>query len=215
MFNAIRTWFVFLSYPLLRGYKCTDFSDASFSFRSSFLTVIFGASIVLCLGGCGTAHHDVSVAPMPIAASYDFDRADTDVVVPPNVPAGRALHVQNQNTEILNAVSYKSDAPEKKTANCSIKDRIDRDALIAYEWSRNRLSMDVDGMSGGDTGMMLTYKIRLQPEKTKAQKCRYGSKWQGMIGSGYNELMVRDDDTLQDHFGKMRREFFDHLNNSF
>lgn len=213
MFNAIRTWFAFLSSPLLRKGERNK-NSVAFSFEKSFMILVVGGVSALCLGGCGTTHHDVSVAPLSVASSPS-DVIEHSVVVPPVVPVERALHAQNNSAPVVDALSYKNSAREEKPKNCSVKDRIDRDALIAYEWSRNRLSMDVDGIGGGDMGMMMTYKIRLQPEKTKKQKCRYNSSWQGMIGSGYNELMIREDDTLQEHFGKMRREFFDHLNNSF
>jgi len=213
MFNAIRTWFAFLSFPLLRKDERNKISGA-FSFEESLMVLVIGGVVALCLGGCGTTRHDVSVAPLSVTSSSS-EIINHSVIVPPVVPVERVLHVQNNDAPVVDALSYKNSAREEKPKNCSIKDRIDRDALIAYEWKRNRLSMDVDGVGGGDMGMIMTYKIRLQPEKTKKQKCRYNSSWQGMIGSGYNELMVREDDTLQEHFGKMRREFFDHLNNSF
>ncbi|MGH1377488.1 MAG: hypothetical protein ACRBB3_01580 [Alphaproteobacteria bacterium] len=85
------------------------------------------------------------------------------------------------------------------SSKCSLNDRFDRKAVVAYEWGRSRLSLDVDGVGlggGDDRGVRVQYKIRLQPEKTKKQRCRYSSSWQGLVGSGYNEFFIRKENTV-------------------
>ena len=80
------------------------------------------------------------------------------------------------------------------------------------------MSVDVDGVSFGGSGeraMRVEYKLRLQPEKTKKQKCRYSSQWQGLVGSGYNELIVRESDTVWDEVKNLRREVTQYVENVF
>lgn len=92
-------------------------------------------------------------------------------------------------------------AMRKKTEEkeCRLKDRFDRKALLAYEWSRSRVALDVDGFNVGWDGVSefesvkLEYRLRLQPEQTPREKCRYESRWQGALGSGYNEFFRRED----------------------
>lgn len=94
--------------------------------------------------------------------------------------------------------------------NCSIGDRFDRGEVIAYEWDRSRLGVDVDGVSMGggsdDDAVRLTYTLRLQPEKSDQQRCRYASAWQGIAGSAYNELVKRDQNTVWDQLRQIRKD---------
>lgn len=93
-------------------------------------------------------------------------------------------------------------------SSCSTKDRFDRKDLVAYKWGstgENRLGFDVDGIglrSANLDQVKLTYSLRLQPEKKKHERCLYQSSWQGMVGSGYNELFVRENDTVIDRAKK-------------
>lgn len=103
-------------------------------------------------------------------------------------------------------------------SECSLHDRFDRKAVVAYEWGRSRLSLDVDGVSlggGGERGVHLKYKIRFQPEKTKKQRCRYSSPWQGLVGSGYNELFVRKEDTVWAEIRDVKRSAAQYMDNFF
>ncbi len=116
--------------------------------------------------------------------------------------------------------------PETKTAlraeqtskKCSIKDRIDRDDLIAYQWGRSRLGVDVDGINMSSTeleSIKFQYTLRLQAHKTRKEKCRYESGWQGMIGSGYNEMFIRQDDTIWDQIDKIKDDAEDAIDKLF
>ena len=112
--------------------------------------------------------------------------------------------------EAAKRLALSKSEPDK--GGCRLKDRFDRKALIAYEWSRNRLALDMDGGGIGLAGVKkvqgvhVDYTLHFQPEKTKAQRCRYHSSWQGMIGSGYNELFVRDKDTVWQQLRAMRKD---------
>jgi hypothetical protein len=95
----------------------------------------------------------------------------------------------------------------QKPVRCRLKDRFDRKAVLAYRWGRNRLALDVDGVNIASTdieGVKLEYKLRMHPEKSWREKCLYASGWQGLIGSGYNELIARENDTVYKELRKIR-----------
>lgn len=171
-----------------------------------------------------TSKTTAPLAPVPPIANH-FSIEDHDVPVyaahyfaPPQnaVELAQAVEVTvEQPLEVEEALAL-----EVKTSvrdGCSINDRFDREALIAYEWDRKRLSLDVDGIGGGseDSGMRLEYRIRLQPEKTDKQKCRHSASWQGLLGSGYNELVVREDRRVWKEIGQKRSESIEYLGSLF
>ncbi len=106
---------------------------------------------------------------------------------------------------------------QKVPTECRLHDRFDRKALLAYEWGDNRLGFNVQGlnMAGGKVdGTMLSYRLRFSPDervayKTKRERCRYQSGWQGLIGSGYHEFFVRENDTVMQGLRDMRRDVED------
>lgn len=104
------------------------------------------------------------------------------------------------------------------SVNCAFKERFDRDALFAYEFGTNerkRLALDVDGINLDNTqikGVKVSFTYRLQADKPKAQRCRYSSGYQGLIGSGYNEFYIRDSGhTVWKEIDDVRGEIEDRL----
>lgn len=169
----------------------------------------------LALTGCVTSSSKIPLAPMPpevgsfqandsqttfqqfnIAGQYDYPA----VVMPPIV-------------EDMHERLSLSKRPAQK--ECRMKDRFDRKALLAYEWNRSRVAVDIDGLNVGWSGVSdfeavkLEYRLRLQPEKTPKEKCRYASHWQGLLGSGYNEMFVREDKTVWQGLKKLKQDFID------
>lgn len=118
-----------------------------------------------------------------------------------------------------NAPSYKED--DKLSGHCKIKDRFDRKDMIAYNFSDGQskvgLKLDVDGFSLSDVGdfdvqtVAINFRYRFQPIRKKKEKCLYRSSWQGLIGSGYNEFFVREDQTVYDALD----EEIDHAHDKF
>lgn len=93
--------------------------------------------------------------------------------------------------------------------NCSLGDRFDRGEVLAYEWDRSRLGVNVDGVNmdgDGEQAVRVSYTMRLQPGKTEDQRCRYPSAWQGIAGSAYNELVKRDQNTVWDQLRQIRKD---------
>ncbi|MGH1456995.1 MAG: hypothetical protein ACRBDI_09460 [Alphaproteobacteria bacterium] len=169
------------------------------------------------ISGCITSDHSAPLAPSPpdrvflsqniieqnkqAVSQYDGDAVSDNSHLSPMLQNLMAQGVVSNQGGLGDGDSSVSEAlglkkVEKTEYKCRLKDRFDRKAVIAYEWDRSRLSMDVDGinMSGdGEYGARLEYKLRFQPEKRPKELCRYASSWQGMIGSGYNEFFVRED----------------------
>ncbi|MFP4313680.1 MAG: hypothetical protein ACLFR0_05065 [Alphaproteobacteria bacterium] len=92
---------------------------------------------------------------------------------------------------------------------CHIKDRFDRKAVLAYQWGRNLLGLDVDGIGFDSTeieNIKMTYRLKLQPHLSKKESCRYKSSWQGLIGSSYNEFYKRENDTVLERLDALHDE---------
>jgi len=156
-----------------------------------------------CMVGCSSGQSDVAFdTPLPPSVPRE-DISTVDVSVVPETDLTLSVSARDALAEGDHAAQASLQAEEVAKA-CSLRHRFDRKALIAYEWGDNRLGLDMDGvnMAGADIkAAMVTYRFRFSPDrkvayKTKREKCRYHSKWQGLIGSGYNEFFVREDDTV-------------------
>jgi hypothetical protein len=164
--------------------------------------ILSSAFFALCLGsGCTSSSSGVSagntlvqpprydISAVQLAPSQDMVVGDLPVAplyeVEPYVP---------QSHVVTDRVAYEAKGAAKKS--CHVKDRFDRKELVAYEWGQNRMGFDVDGLglTGGSVeNVQFSYRLRLQNYKTKKERCRHNSSWQGLLGSSYNELVVRDD----------------------
>ncbi len=185
-------------------------NGTAYSVKEYLNNVVFCLGI-LTLSGCVTSEKSVSLAPTPpVASAVVSDEINQDYSYV-DVASGSAVIAEDVGAipVAVAAPAVSLDQNVHVPDGCRVQDRFDRKALLAYEWDRSRFSLDVDGLSmgGADIDMVrLEYKIRLQPEKTKKQKCRYPSRWQGLIGSGYSELMVREDDTVFEEFKALRKK---------
>jgi hypothetical protein len=96
---------------------------------------------------------------------------------------------------------------ESKELGCRIRDRFDRGSTLAYNFDndQSRLSFHL-GINGPSLAsptelefksvlVRFTHKFSKPPE-SKREKCRFQSNFQGLIGSAYNELMVRNNYTV-------------------
>lgn len=103
--------------------------------------------------------------------------------------------------------------------NCRPSERLDRQAAVAYQWGndqRNRLSFDMDGLElnpfGGSSAQIekirFEYRLKLQKHKNKKEKCKGTNNWQGMVGSGYRELIEREENTIWDEAKELKDKFF-------
>lgn len=198
--EQVKTWFL-IPFDYFKG-------------REFFNKLILCTSL-LALSGCLTTGKSKPLAPSPPSVtSSPLSAQQSDLAYQPHyfsAPLQMAL-LQVESSPIIDNSSIQGAGADlvqlplkgkpdvvSSLDKCRIKDRFDRDAALAYEWGRSRLALDVDGVNlsgGSERAFRLEYKMKFQPEKTKKQRCRYSSSWQGLIGSGYNELFVRQEDTV-------------------
>lgn len=98
---------------------------------------------------------------------------------------------------------------ESKALGCDIGDRFDNGAALAYNFanqkSRLSLHLSVDGPSFSNPGNLefnsvlvrFTHKFQ-KPSKSEANNCLFPSKVQGILGSAFNEVFIRDNYTILD-----------------
>ena len=182
---------------------------------------------IMTLSGCVTSKKTHYLAPSPPEISISdiqTPSTETDYVVPLEAPLSvmQANNIQKNDAFVIRDDVEDVSQTKPKVAvsqkKCRIKDRFDRKATIAYEWGRERLSVDMDGIvsgGSGDSGMKVQYTMRLQNHVPKKQLCRYSSNWQGLIGSSYNEMFMRKDDTMWDDLREMRKSATDYMREHF
>lgn len=95
---------------------------------------------------------------------------------------------------------------------CGVKDRFDSKGLLAY-YSKDRTKR-LSFHTGGFDEAILRYSFKLRNGLDKKDKkkmnCLYDSRFQGVLGSVYNEFNLREGDNAFDEMrDKMEREGFD------
>lgn len=166
--------------------------------------VIYGCGIITL--GCGLS-----------GCSYDLPFGLTDTAATPtpfapvttSVEQGQPLDDFLPETQNATATKKKLGltADEAQALGCSIKDRFDRTAALAYiyneERSRLSLHLGLEGPSFSDPDrfevdhvmVRFTHKFGKLSSKQK-RKCLYPSHFQGIAGSVYNELVERENYTI-------------------
>lgn len=193
----------------------------------SYVVKICICCSALTLTGCITSQNSSPLAPMPPDKLLSFSIVPATIHMPQNAslpvdnvaamqPAG-GFNAVNTDVSAEGIMALKAPAPST-SYNCRIKDRFDRTDLLAYEWDRSRVSVDVDGLnmgSGNVEGIFVKYKLRIQPEPPRKLACRYPSSWQGLLGSGYNELVIRENNTVWKEMGTVKKEVVNYIDNIF
>ena len=174
---------------------------------------------LLSLSGCLTTENSAPLALSPpvegnmLLSQNDDNSYQPHYFAQPNIADEMVMNAQAGEQ----VVALKSNSAAG--GRCSFKDRFDRKAVLAYEWDRSRLALDVEGVDpmggGNDKGFRLEYKLRFQSEKTKKQLCRYKSSWQGLFGSSYNEFFVREDDTAVEEVKGMKKDVLQYIRRAF
>ncbi|HOO51040.1 MAG TPA: hypothetical protein PLK94_07120 [Alphaproteobacteria bacterium] len=129
------------------------------------------------------------------------------------VERGRSLDdFYPENSELnkkKNIIKLGLSKNESKALGCDIGDRFDSGAALAYNFtnqkSRLSLHLSVDGPSFSDPGnfefnsvlVRFTHKFQ-KPSKGEANNCLFPSQFQGLLGSTYNEIFIRDNYTILD-----------------
>lgn len=174
-------------------------------------------AITAALAGCATDDDSrvlVTQAPGAVVVRNNAGPALSPFVF----NAGPAAVVATQAPHRL---ALEDDRPP---GHCSLRDRFDRKEVIAYNFSdgqsRLGLKLGVDGFSLSDPGfkfeeIKVNFRYRLQPVKNKREKCLYASPWQGLVGSGYNELVLREEHTVYEALDDEIDDAYDRLDKLF
>ena len=174
---------------------------------------IFLSFLLFSITACSTQHTSEARLDTPLHKNVivrnNLEFEDSSKQFNSIEPA--AGYVQN-DSQLIRA-SYKGNTPKK---NCRLKDRFDRGELIAYNFadgqSRVGLKVSSKGFKLKDAGNFeiqkvgLRFRYRFQDIKKKRERCLYESAWQGLMGSGYNELYRRENDTV---YQELDQEFDD------
>ncbi len=170
----------------------------------------------------GGSYNSAKFAPLPPGShnTMAYNNITTAAAAQKIEPAAGFSRLSAHQKHWGTAVQEKAvlAARQPGPVDCSVRDRFDRGALFAYEFGtqeRNRVSFDVDGLNMTSTeveAVKVNFTYRLQADKPKKDRCRYGSRYQGLVGSGYNELILRDSGrTVWHEIHDVRNEFEDRL----
>lgn len=141
------------------------------------------------------------IAELNIATNATYNPSSLDNIEP---AAGQGfVHEDTYPQEIPSRTSALDS--DKIPDGCNIKDRFDRTETIAYQWGQNRIGFTHFGGINPDGGY-LRYKLKFQPHQTSKERCKYKSSWQGLVGSTYNELYMRENNTVWDDVKEIRLE---------
>ena len=134
----------------------------------------------------------------------NFD--NTSPVAAGGVPQG--LSVKDYDPQFRDAQAKLGlSEDQSKALGCSIGDRFDRGATLAYNFDDNQsrlaLNLSVAGPKLSDPSrfelnsvvVRYTHKFS-KPPPSKREKCRFQSSFQGLVGSAYNELFIRNSFTV-------------------
>ena len=192
-----------------------------------FSKSLFCLFSLLTLSGCMTSGTSLPLAPSPPDRSHSISYTDSSKDGHVSQEGGVDVAFLPDYSESVSSITsirvaemdVSANLSENNSYKCRMKDRFDRKAVLAYEWDRSRLSMDVDGVNmsdmGSDMAIRIEYKLRIHPEKPKKAKCRAGAKWQGLIGTGYHELFVREEDTVWGKVRDIRKNPLKHISRIF
>lgn len=193
--------------------------------------ILFLMTLAIGVSGCSSPQKNTKAEPppfMPTAFIKKDNRAPTNTGSLRRLASLQASSLQSiepaagmtaqQDYRYTDNKNKKENTYKPYTANsfkdiikrdgCHIKDRFDRKAVLAYQWGRNRIGLDIDGIGYDSMDLeeiKMTYRLRLQNHKRKKEKCRYNSSWQGMIGSSINEFYKREDDTVMQRFDALKK----------
>jgi hypothetical protein len=162
--------------------------------------------VLLFFTGCSTPFSDKSD---DVQAQYT-----STLVSPPDFKITNAKYLSVSQQEYQSRTSHPeaerpaysdrihTSASTRDTGGCSPKDRFDNDGALAYNFrdrkSRLSLHMSLDGPKFSNPArlefeeVMLRYRFTFNEPKTKKMRCLYPSRYQGLIGSVYNELYKRE-----------------------
>lgn len=156
--------------------------------------------IAFFLNGCSQTTHESNTT----IGRFDFGSSLSerrDVQQGLSVDNSVAFRERNNTTKL----GLSED--ESKALGCDLQDRFDHGATLAYNFddhqSRLALHLNLEGPSLSNPSQIQVNSVMLRfthhfqkPTDNKKEKCRLPSNFQGILGSGYNELFLRNNFTI-------------------
>ena len=170
--------------------------------------------LTACLGSGG--RYNSASAPPPSFTPTNYQSTGVD--------AGSIMQAQTLPIETRQAMTDAQKAAfssgtgagaggvkEEYSSNCSMGDRFDRKETLAYNFSDNQTRLGLKVSTSGATAfkgfkLQLTYKFD-KPGHT-SKKCKFSSPYQGLVGSAYNELFLRQKDTIWNDLSDRGADFW-------
>jgi len=172
---------------------------------------------LLSLAGCGfvpNSSNDFSSAKL-----QQSDRMSLSPLIS-SVEKGRSMDEYYPETEYIDVLKVPVKERkmqirlglgrnDSKALGCDLGTRFDNSSALAYQFdnrqSRVSLHLSVDGPSFSNPGnlefnsVMVRFTHKFQkPPKSRSENCLFPSKVQGLLGSAYNELFIRNNYTILD-----------------
>lgn len=175
---------------------------------SARISILAMTMLMFAMTGCASHRFSVAPAPdfsdrraygLPQSGVAVYAEADLDAIAPAAFEGIAANDRRNDGrSSAFEGAAYQS--------GCSIGDRFDNDMTLAYDFddgqSRLGLDVDIDGLGISDIGnvevtqIRVEFRYRFQPERPRKERCRYPSAFQGLVGSAYNEMFRREENTV-------------------
>jgi len=183
------------------------------------LRAMFLLSLSILLSGCsnniGVFNAKQRVEP-PIYSSFkNIDLEEIDNYSIAKYDAKHSDVYKNLDIETVLANNERSKSNNRR--NCRITDRFDRKLLLSYEQDggNTKYGFDIDGLlstSGKKRNIVFSYKKKLNASAIKKKPCRFNSNLQGLLGSVYNEVFLRKNDTVWGDIKDLRNEIEQNIN---
>jgi hypothetical protein len=185
------------------------------------LVMITGALMALTACGGRAVITPNLAPPPPVIAALDMAGAQTPPPLSGDVSGdifGAAQHTGHQLPPLTMADTAAFHplqmAPTttggENLAGCSLRDRFDRSAALAYHFKDNQNVLGLKlGISGPAVNRaMFRFTHHFQDKKVKKAHCRKQGPWQGLIPTGVHELAVRDQQTIWQALRDRTADFF-------
>lgn len=161
-------------------------------------------ALLICLTGCSAHTREASLmpsSPKDIAGSFND---------PGTGQTFSSVSLQHFYSPVYSDAAAHPPPPARRAAmdddavpaGCDLGDRFDNDHALAYNFSdgQSRIGLGLD-MDSGFHGVQFNavrveFRFKLQPIKSRKEKCHYNSQWQGLVGSSYNEFFLRRNNTI-------------------
>lgn len=155
--------------------------------KGTFHVVLFALlSLTACAGGTGETRGPL--APPPPAFTPVLGVGDDSLTI--TLKDVRPLQYADPMTK------FRTEGGAAQ--ECEIRHRFDRSSALAYNFSnhKSQLALKLDLDKTDVKGTMLRFTHKFQPLKNKREHCLYPSRVQGLLGSVYNEMFRRENDTV-------------------